>query len=252
MNVKAMKTDVVLAGKKSIYDLLDDFLPVLKERSIIVITSKIIALCEGRVVSVEGTNKEDLVKKQSDYFLPSSISKYHHHFTITRNTLAAVSGIDESNSGGNYYVLWPADAQKSANEIRIYLAKKFNLQELGVIVSDSTCMPMRWGTIGIPLSYSGFEATKNYIDSPDLFGKPFEVSRAGIALGLTAAAVVAMGEGAEQTPLAVISEADFVKFQPRNPTQDELENFYIANYKDDLFEPFLSAVNWQKGGRGQS
>ena len=249
--MRAVKTDKIFAGQKNIFEVLDEALPSLENASIVVITSKIVSLCEKRVIPKAGTDKKELIRREADLFLPATLSKYGHNFTITRNTLAAVSGIDESNSGGEYYVLWPTDAQKSANEIREYLSEKFKLRSLGVIISDSTTMPMRWGTIGIPLSYSGFQATHNYIGEPDLFGKSFEVSRGGIALGLTAAAVVVMGEGTEQTPIAVISGIDFVKFQDHDPTKEELENFYIANYKEDLYEPFLSAVEWQKGGRSK-
>ncbi|MGH7157077.1 MAG: coenzyme F420-0:L-glutamate ligase [Candidatus Saccharimonadales bacterium] len=250
MIVRTVKTDKVLAGQKTILEILDEFLPELSERSVVVITSKIVALCENRVVPIGAKDKEELVKEESDYFLPATLSKYGHHFTIANNTLAAVAGIDESNGDGNY-VLWPKDSQNSADQIREYLKKKFNLRELGVIISDSTCVPMRWGTIGQPLAYSGFEATKNYIGQPDLFGKPFMVSRSGVALGLAAAAVVAMGEGIEQTPVAVISDVDFVSFQDRNPAGDELENFYIADYKDDLFGPFLESVRWEKGDQSK-
>jgi F420-0:gamma-glutamyl ligase len=248
MVVRAVKTGKILAAQKTIFAVLDDFLPNVEERSVVVVTSKIVSLCENRVVPIKGTDKEKLIKQESDYFLPSQLSRYHHHFTITNHSLAAVAGIDESNGNENY-ILWPSDPQKSANEIRHHLLEKFKLKNLGVIISDSTCYPLRWGTLGLPLSYSGFEPTRSYIGQPDLFGRPFKVSRAGVALGLTAAAVVAMGEGREQTPMAVITGIDFVKFQDHNPTAQELEDFYIADYKDDLFEPFFSSVNWQKGGR---
>ncbi len=247
MIVRPVKTDRIMPGKKTILEILDDSLPQIAERTVVVITSKIVALCEDRVVPRTGTNKEGLIKEQSSFYLPMSLSRYGHHFTITEHTLASVGGIDESNSGGENYVLWPADSQKSANRIREYLARKHEVKEVGVIISDSTCVPMCWGTIGQPLSYSGFEPVHDYIGQPDLFGRPFKVSRSGVALGLTAAAVVVMGEGDEQTPIAVITDVDYVRFQPRNPTQKELENFYIADYKEDLFGPFFEAVDWQKG-----
>jgi F420-0:gamma-glutamyl ligase len=68
-----------------------------------------------------------------------------------------------------------------------------------------------------------------------------------VALGLAAAAVLAMGEGTEQTPIAIITDVSFVKFQQRDPTKEELEYFYIKNKEEDLFAPFLNAVKWQKG-----
>ncbi len=248
MIVRAVKTELIRPGSGSIFKILDRSLPALEERSVVVVTSKIVALAEGRAEPIAGTDKEELIKREADLYLPSHLSKYGYHFTITRHTLISVAGIDESNSGGDYYVLWPADPQRSANEIRAHLRQKFDLKELGVIISDSTCLPLRWGTFGLPIAYSGFRATNNYIGRPDLFDRKFKVSRAGIALGLAAAAVVVMGEGTEQTPLAIITDIPFVNFQDPDPTTEELEEFYISNWHEDLFEPFLSQADWQTGG----
>lgn len=248
MIVTTVKTDRVLPGGKSIFEILDKFIPELKDSSVVILTSKIVALCENRVVPVDGTDKEELIQRESDYYLPAAVSKYGYHFTIVRNTLTAVAGIDESNSGGDYYVLWPKDPQAAANQIRHYLADKFKLNKLGVIISDSTSMPMRRGTIGIPIGYSGFKATNNYVGTPDLFGRDFKVSHGGVAIGLAATAVLAMGEGAEQTPIVIVEDLPLINFQNRDPSPDELSEFYI-DLQEDLYAPFLSAVDWQKGGR---
>ncbi len=84
---------------------------------------------------------------------------------------------------------------------------------------------------------------------PDLFGRPFKMSQANVAAGLAAAAVAAMGEGAEQTPLCVIDDVPFVRFQARNPTAGELGYLRIP-FEEDLFAPLLGAVPWHVGGAG--
>jgi putative folate metabolism gamma-glutamate ligase len=246
MIVSPVKTAKILPNRLTIFELLDKYLPALEERNIIAVTSKIVSLCEGRVVSAEKIDKDKLMRAESDYYLPDVISNHGFSFTITQNTLIPMAGIDESNGGG-YHVLWPENPQKTANEIRKYLRNKFGLKNLGVVITDSTCMPMRWGVVGIALSYSGFRALNDYTKQKDLFGRPFKVSQAGVASGLAAAAVVAMGEGAEQTPIAIISDLPLVQYQNRDPSQKELELFYLKNKDDDLFAPFLNAVNWQKG-----
>jgi putative folate metabolism gamma-glutamate ligase len=246
MIVSPVKTAKILPNRLTIFELLDKYLPALEERNIIAVTSKIVSLCEGRVVSAEKIDKDKLMRAESDYYLPGVISNHGFSFTITQNTLIPMAGIDESNGGG-YHVLWPENPQKTANEIRKYLRNKFGLKNLGVVITDSTCMPMRWGVVGIALSYSGFRALNDYTKQKDLFGRPFKVSQAGVASGLAAAAVVAMGEGAEQTPIAIISDLPLVQYQNRDPSQKELELFYLKNKDDDLFAPFLNAVNWQKG-----
>jgi F420-0:gamma-glutamyl ligase len=70
------------------------------------------------------------------------------------------------------------------------------------------------------------------------------MTRVHVADALAAAAVLLMGEGDEQTPLAVINDIPFVEFQARNPTVEELQELQIA-LDDDLYAPLLKSVNWQ-------
>lgn len=248
MNVQAVRTKKVQAGD-NLFEILDESIVDLKEASVVAVTSKIVSLCESRVVPLNAASKEELIEQEADLFLPKEFSNYGHKFSIIKNTLIASAGIDESN-GGDYFVLWPDDAQKSANEIREYLKKRFSLDRVGVIITDSTSQPLRRGTYGIRLAHSGFRALNNYIGKPDLFGRPFHVSKSNISSGLAAASVVAMGEGSEQTPLAIISDISFVEFQDRNPNKEELAELTIS-LEEDLFAPFLKSVNWQKGLKNQ-
>ncbi len=214
------------------------------------VTSKVVGICEGRVVPIGSVEKEDLIKQESDFFLDPSLSKYNMSFTITHRTLVPVAGIDESNSNGNY-VLWPKDPQASANKARAYLKKRFGLKNVGVILTDSTARPLHYGTEGVAIAYSGFAPSNNYIGQPDLFGREFKVSISNILDALASAAVVVMGEGTEQTPLAVIEDVPFARFQEGDPSQAEVDGFYLSHMKDDLFEPFLKNAPWQKGDRSK-
>ncbi len=250
MVVTGIKTQIVTPGSIELIELIDQSIPEIEEGTIIAITSKIVSLCEGRVVNTAGTDKEELIKQESDYFLPSTLSAYGYHFTIRDNSMTSAAGIDESNTGG-YYVLWPSNPQNTVNKVREHLANKYNLKNVGVIITDSTCTPLRRGTVGQMLAYSGFEALSDYRGTPDLFGRKFEVSVAGIGIGLACAAVLVMGEGTEQTPIVKITNVPFVKFQNRNPNAEELA-LSIMNKQEDLFEPFLKTVPWQKGGRQKS
>ena len=96
------------------------------------------------------------------------------------------------------------------------------------------------------LAWSGFGPLKNYVGAPDLFGRRLNMTKAGIADGLAGAAVLAMGEGAERTPLAVIEDVPFVRFKKSDPGAAELRGFRIK-MKDDLFAPLLKGVRWKKG-----
>jgi putative folate metabolism gamma-glutamate ligase len=249
MKVTALKTELITAGVTELLPLLERVINDLEEGSVVAITSKIVSLCENSVIPVDQIDKDELVVRESDLYLPASLSKYGHHFTITNNTLIPMAGVDESNGDGQY-VLWPRDVQATANQVRAWAKQKFGLRRIGVIITDSTCHPLRRGTNGIMLSYSGFRALNDYVGRPDLFGRPFTVSQADVAGGLAAAAVLQMGEGAEQTPIAVLTELPFVHFQDSDPTADELATVIIP-LEEDLFAPFLRSVQWRTGTRHQ-
>lgn len=248
MIVRAVKTQKILPNTQSLTQVLDENIDKLDENTVVAITSKIVSLCEGRVVPVGTTDKDELVIQEADWYLPQELKSYGFQFTITNNTLIPASGIDESNTNGNY-LLWPEDSQKTANDVRAYFKKRFNLTSIGVIITDSTCMPLRWGTLGIPIAYSGFAPNNNYIGTKDLFGYEFRVSKSNVAGGLAAAATTVMGEGTEQTPIVIIEDIPFVEFQDHDPTKEELEGFYISHKEDDLFAPFLNSVKWIKGSK---
>lgn len=251
MIVNPIKTRIIKPNDCQVIDLLKEYIPSLMEGSIVVVTSKVVSLCEGRVVPLEGNNKEDLIAQEADYFLPASMSKYGCHFSVIRNTLISSAGIDESNGDGNF-VLWPADPQQSANDIRHFLVDHFKVRDVGVIIVDSASRTFRMGASGVAIGISGFKAMSSYIGKPDLFGRPFVAERSDIAGGLASAAVVAMGEGNEGMPLAIIEDVPFVEFQQADPTPEDLAVFSPAAPEDDLYEVFYRQVTWQRGKHRRS
>ena len=245
MKVTAYPTEKV-TGRSNIFHIFDNALTHVPERSIVIVTSKVVALCEGAAVPIGASQKTELIEREAEYYLDPS-NKYNISLTIKNGILIPSAGIDESNADG-HYVLWPRNPQQSANEIREYLEKRFGLKEVGVIITDSKTTPLRWGTTGMAIVHSGFQALKNYIGKPDLFGRIMKITKANIMDGLAAAAVVVMGEGDEQTPLVLIEDVPLCQFDRRNPTEEELKALRIE-LDDDLYAPMLSAVNWKKGGK---
>lgn len=245
MKVTPLKTDKILAGQHTLTDILDAAFTILTEKSIVVITSKIVAICQGRLVKIENADKAELVAQEAQFYLPPTQSKYGITLTISDNLLIPTAGIDESNSSG-HYILWPENPQQVVNEVRAHLRKRFSISCLGVIITDSTTSPLRWGTRGISLAYSGLAPLNDYIGKPDIFGSPLKVTKANVQDGLAAAAVLVMGEGAEQTPLALIEDVPFVEFRDADPTEEELKELHI-HPADDLYGPLLNSVAWEKG-----
>jgi putative folate metabolism gamma-glutamate ligase len=244
MNVQAIKTHPITAKDTNILDVIDGYVTTLEEGSIVAVTSKIVSICEGRLVKIGSIDKDELIKQEAEQYLPRSLSKYNFLLTVKFNLLVPSAGIDESNANG-FYVLWPKNPQETANQIREHLSRKFNLKQVGVIITDSRTTPLRWGVTGTAIAHSGFTALNDLRGKNDIFGRELRVTQVNVMDALAAASVFEMGEGAEQTPLAVITDLNKVEFQDRNPTQEELD-FLKIDIEDDLYAPLLKSVEWKK------
>lgn len=244
MKVKAIKVRKFLPPKDNLWELLSS-IKSIKENSVVAITSKVIAISEGRCVPFKNRDKDTLATKEADWYLPRKFTPYGLIIhTIKNNMFVASAGIDESNGNG-FYILWPKDPNASAKKIWNFLRKKFKVKNLGVVITDSHLVPFRKGVIGICIGYFGFKPLKDYIGKEDLFGREFKMETSNLPDSLATAAVLEMGEGAEQTPLAIITDVPYLEFT------STFFDFSISP-KEDIFSPLFSSVNWQKGGSGKN
>lgn len=246
MHIKTFKTHKIRSNE-SLIELIDSYVPQLSENTIFVITSKIVSLCEGRVVEKRDvTSKINLIRDSADAYLDtgSEPGPYDIHLTITNNILIPTAGIDESNGDG-LYILYPKDVQQSALLIWDHLRKRDNLTHVGVIISDSHSTPLRRGVVGIGLGWCGFNSLYNYIGTPDCFGDPLKMTKVNVLDSLTAAAVFCMGEGNEQTPFATVENAPKVQFSEHPPGVEEINEFCIK-MENDIYAPLLKSGNWIK------
>lgn len=239
-----MKIDTIMTKKikigDNLFDILSTSIKKLPEKSIVVISSKIVGISEGRVVNPKKSDRKKLIREEASYFIPGE----RREITIKHGTLFLSSGgIDESNAFGMWALL-PKDPQKSANKARKFLIKRFGIKKLGVIITDSKLIPLRRGAVGTCMAYSGINPLKNYVGKKDLFGRKFKSEVANLIEGLASSATLVMGEGDEQTPIAIISDVDFLEFRKKNPSRKEIKNVYIE-LKQDRFYPILSKAGWQ-------
>ena len=203
MIVTALKTQIVENSSCSIEELLSQTIKSIPENSVVAITSKVVSLCEGNVVEKGSISKDELIEREADFFLPKSGSKYDVYLTIKNNLLIPSSGVDESNTNG-YYLKLPKDSQKVANSCWAFLRDKYNVENLGVIITDSAPSPLRWGVTGRCLACCGFNPINDKIGEKDLFGNPLTKTQVNIADALASSAVLCMGESNEQTPIAML------------------------------------------------
>lgn len=244
MFIKTIKTRVFLPPKDDLFSLIKESIFELKEKSIIVFTSKIISIWQGRCIKMDLVkNKDDLIKKEAELYLErEQVPKGYAVLTIKNNTLIPSAGIDESNGRG-FYILWPKSPFSAARKIYKFIKKNYRLKNFGIIISDSHTIPMRVGTLGISISYYGFSPLKDYRGKKDIFGRKLKISQANIADSLAAIATLVMGEGREQTPIAIIEDIDFVKFDDLDSTK--LNPLKIKR-EEDIYGPLISAIKWKK------
>lgn len=251
MIVSAIKTRKFLPPKDNLWELLLKSIKSLEENSVVAITSKIVSIGEGRCILFGLITKDELAIKEADKYISRENSPggliLH---TIKNNMLIASSGVDESN-GANFYILWPKDPNFSAKRIWKFLKKKFKVKNLGVIITDSRLVPLRRGVVGIAIGYFGFKPLKDYRGEIDLFGREFKMETSNLPDSLATAAVVEMGEGSEQKPIALISDISQIEFIQKEFSPKSLDNRFEIPPKEDMFYPLISAVKWKKGGSGK-
>lgn len=250
MKVTPIKTDIIHIND-DFFAFLDKFLSPDLENKVLVVTSKVLALSEGNVVKPSGKfkdpsdEKHEIAKKLVDYYTEPNDSKYRLMLTIIHNTFLINGGLDSSNSP-DHYVLLPKDPYKWAKDIWEYVRKKQHIQNFGVIVSDSRCFPLKWGSIGTALAFCGFKALNNRIGEKDLFGRKIEMTHVGVAEGIAIAAVLEMGEVNESQPLCLVEAVSQIEFVDYPPTKEELD-FLNIDIEDDVYAPVLLSANWKVG-----
>lgn len=242
MKITPVKTEVITPDSDTLFNIITKNIKAIKDNQVLVITSKIVSLCENSVIAQNSIKRAELITKEADLKLPDNFGEYSYNYTIKNNTLVSSAGIDTSN-GKDIYILWPKDPQKTANKLRSELKKHYDIKNLGIIISDSVSQPFRRGTIGIAIAYSGIKTLNDYRDKKDIFGNKIKYTQSNVVGGLAAGAVLAMGEGKEQTPLCIIDNLPFVNFSQSNPNPKELKE-YFTNLENDLFAPIIKLANW--------
>ncbi len=227
----------------------------LKDGDIIVIAEKVIATAQGRVVKLsevkeisekakEFAIKYDMDERYVELILreASMILGGMRHVILAKvnDFLIANAGIDQSNAGPDNVVLLPKNLNEVVWDYWKELKKVFNINKLGVIISDSRVQPLRKGTIGIAIATAGFEPIEDLRGHPDLFGRPLEITMRAIADDLTSAAQFLLSEADKQTPVVIIrgSNVEFTENPKTTPEMTPEECLYMNIFSKYLLKKF--------------
>jgi len=227
----------------------------LKEGDIIVIAEKVIATSQGRVVKLSEVKeisekaknfafKYDMDERYVELILreASMILGGMRHVILAKvnDFLIANAGIDQSNAGPDNVVLLPKNLNEVVWDYWKELKKVFNINNLGVIISDSRVQPLRKGTIGIAIATAGFEPIEDLRGHPDLFGRPLEITMRAIADDLSSAAQFLLSEADKQTPVVIIrgSNVEFTENPKTTPEMAPEECLYMNIFSKYLLKKF--------------
>ena len=251
MSFTPIKTRKFLPPKDDLFKLLDESLPAspdqggpkLQEKDVLLITSKIVAIGQGRCIKVDPNlpslqQKIELIKKEADGYLKSE----PHGLTLKDLTLTPYAGIDRSNAN-NHYVLWPKNPHQEAKKIWKHLRKKHHLKDFGLIITDSFCLPLRWGHYGISIGFYGFYPNYEYSGKKDIFGKKIIAGNTNYVDAISALGGALMGEGNEQTPLLLVRDFPHLKFTTKNTLKDIS---IPLSGKPDFYNPLLKIFKKNK------
>lgn len=231
MRVTSIKTRR-FKPREPLVPFLESALPRLRDGDCVCVTSKIAALSQGRVASLNDRTKDEWIEIESDRDLKTPWCR----LTLKNGEWCANAGVDESNAQGKL-ILLPKDPSRVARRVWRALRARYQLRNLGVIITDTRIYPLRAGVMGVSLAHAGFKGLRSYVGEPDLDGRPFAHTQVNVANALAVAAVLAMGEGGEQTPLAIIRGArlEFTS-RPQNPRSLVVrpkDDVYLAAYLED-------------------
>ena len=194
----------------------------LGDGDVIVVAQKIVSKAEGRLVRLADvaageaaralaaqTGREpamaQLILDESSEVLratPAAIIARQNSGHVLAN-----AGIDTSNVAGDAVLLWPLDPDASARAIRAELARITGARP-AVVVADSLGRAWRIGTVGAAIGCAGLTVLDDRRGKgQDLFGRTLQATVIAVADAVAAAAVLAMGEGAEGTPAALVRGA---------------------------------------------
>ncbi len=188
-----------------------------EEGDILLLSGKYVAMSEGRTYSLSKIKPmKDAIKlaelnggspKLAEAVVRESEKVYHAFSGIfmaeSSGLLQPNAGIDKSNVQEGSIVLYPEDPNASALSVRLNVLADFGVN-IGVIITDSRIYPVRKGTVGIAIGYSGIKAILDERGKTDLFGKPLKVTRRAVADQLATTAQLVMGESGESTPIVLV------------------------------------------------
>ncbi len=180
--------------------------PWLRDGDIVVVTSKVVSKCEGRIVSApkDPDGRDRLRRKLIDQEAVRVLAR-RGRTLITENAaglIQAAAGVDGSNVETTELALLPRDPDGSAAVLRDGLRQRLGVS-VAVVVTDTMGRAWRNGQVDMAIGTAGVAVLHGYGGAVDRHGNELLVTEVAVADEIAAAADLVKGK-LTGIPVAVI------------------------------------------------
>ncbi len=187
-------------------DALATAAPWLRDDDVVVVTSKVLSKCEGRIVPApQDPEERDALRRKLIDDEAVRVLARKGRTLITENNLGlvqAAAGVDGSNVGSTELALLPVDPDGSAAALRTGLHERLGVT-VGVIVTDTMGRAWRNGQIDAAIGAAGVTVLHGYAGAHDVHGNELVVTEVAVADEIAAAADLVKGK-LTGIPVAVV------------------------------------------------
>ena len=185
--------------------LLDSLRPAntLHNGDIIVITSKVVAKCEGRVVT-EVQDRESAIRSETKRVVATKVHDRGVTTIVETHTglILAAAGVDASNTEPGTIVLLPVDSDHSARRLREQIEERAGVS-IGVIITDTLGRAWRLGVTDHAIGAAGVTVLDDLTGEPDAFDRTLEMTIVAVADEIAAASELVRPKDS-LTPFAIV------------------------------------------------
>ena len=180
--------------------------PWLRDGDVVVVTSKVVSKCEGRLVPApdDPEARDELRRKLVEQESVRVLARKGRTL-ITENRLGlvqAAAGVDGSNVGAAELALLPADPDASAAALRGGLQERLGVT-VAVVITDTMGRAWRNGQTDAAVGAAGLAVLHGYAGSLDGHGNELVVTEVAVADEVAAAADLVKGK-LSAIPVAVV------------------------------------------------
>ena len=180
--------------------------PWLRDDDVVVVTSKVLSKCEGRIVAAPDDPEErDALRRKLIDAEAVRVLARKGRTLITENNIGivqAAAGVDGSNVGATELALLPVDPDGSAAALRDGLRERLGVT-VGVVVTDTMGRAWRNGQIDAAIGAAGLTVLHGYAGAHDVHGNELVVTEVAVADEIAAAADLVKGK-LTGIPVAVV------------------------------------------------